>query len=51
VAFVPIYKDAPLYAEVDAFLRESGYKQVALYPSDQPQNWGDALYTRTERGQ
>lgn len=46
VSFVPIYKDAPLYSEVDAFLRESGFDQVALYPSDQPHNWGDALYHR-----
>ncbi len=46
VSFVPIYKDCPLFPEIDAFLKECGYRHVALYPSDQPQNWGDALYAR-----
>jgi len=46
VSFVPIYKDCPLFPEIDGFLCESGYRRVALYPSDQPHNWGDALYAR-----
>jgi FkbM family methyltransferase len=46
VSFVPIYKDCPLFAEIDAFLRESGYRRHAVYPSDQPYNWGDALYIK-----
>ena len=46
VSFVPIYKDGPLFAEIDAFMRESGFRRFAVYPSDQPANWGDALYVR-----
>jgi|CXWL01.1.fsa_nt_gi FkbM family methyltransferase len=46
VCFVPIYKDAPLFAEVDHFLREAGFHRRAVYPSDQPHNWGDALYIK-----
>lgn len=46
VSFVPIYKDAPLFAEVDRFLRECGYRRHAVYPSDQPQHWADALYVK-----
>ncbi len=46
VCFVPIYKDAPLFPEVDQFLREAGFHRRAVYPSDQPQHWGDALYVR-----
>lgn len=46
VSFVPIYKDCPLFAEVDAFMRESGYRRHAVYPSDQPHNWADALYVK-----
>ena len=46
VSFVPIYKDCPLFGEIDAFLRESGYRRFAVYPSDQPNNWGDALYVK-----
>ncbi len=47
VSFVPIYKDCPLFPEIDSFLTECGYRRHALYPSDQPQNWGDALYVKT----
>jgi FkbM family methyltransferase len=46
VCFVPMYKDAPLFAEVDQFLREAGFRRHAVYPSDQPHNWGDALYVK-----
>jgi FkbM family methyltransferase len=46
VSFVKIYKDCPLFDEVDRFLKESGYRLHAVYPSDQPHNWGDALYVK-----
>ncbi len=46
VSFVPIYKDCPLFGEIEAFMRESGFRQLAVYPSDQPANWGDALYVK-----
>ena len=48
VSFVPIYKDTPLLEDIDAFMRDSGFVRRALYPSDQPQNWGDALYVRAD---
>ncbi|MEK6675405.1 MAG: FkbM family methyltransferase [Planctomycetota bacterium] len=46
VSFVKIYKDCPLFPEIDAFLTECGFRRHALYPSDQPHNWADALYAR-----
>ena len=46
VSFVPIYKDCPLFAEIDAFMLENGFRRLAVYPSDQPANWGDALYVK-----
>jgi len=46
VSFVPIYKDAPLFPEIDSFLTECGYARHAVYPSDQPHNWGDASYVK-----
>ena len=46
VSFVPIYKDCPLFVEIDAYMRECGYRRQAVYPSDQPQNWADALYIK-----
>ena len=49
VSFVPIYKDCPLFEEFDAFMAECGYRRAAIYPSDQPHNWGDALYMKNER--
>ncbi|MFQ5495551.1 MAG: FkbM family methyltransferase [Phycisphaerae bacterium] len=48
VAFVPIYKDGPLFAEIDRFLGECGYRRHAVFASDQPQNWGDAIYVRVK---
>jgi len=48
VSFVPLYKDSPLFPEVDAFMKEAGFCRAAVYPSDQPQNWGDALYVRED---
>lgn len=47
VSFVPIYRNCPLFGEVDAFMIKRGYRRHALYPSDQPHNWGDALYVKT----
>ena len=46
VSFVPIYRDCPLFSEVDAFMTKRGFRRHALYPSDQPHNWGDALYAK-----
>jgi len=46
VSFVKLYKDCPLFDEVDRFMTECGYGRAGLYPSDQPQNWGDALYIK-----
>lgn len=46
VSFVPLYKDSPLFGEVDDFMKQAGYDRAALYPSDQPQHWGDALYVK-----
>lgn len=48
VSFVPIYKDCPLFPEIDRFLTECGYRRHAVYPSDQPHNWGDALYVKAD---
>lgn len=48
VAFVPIYRDCPLLADIDRYLNECRFTRYALYPSDQPHNWGDALYVRRE---
>lgn len=46
VSFVPMYKDCPLFPEVDGFMQQRGYRRHAVYPSDQPQHWGDALYVK-----
>jgi FkbM family methyltransferase len=46
VSFVALYKDAPLFPDIDAFLKECGYRRQAVYPSDQPHHWGDALYIK-----
>jgi len=46
VSFVPIYKDCPLLVDIEAFLNESGYRRRAIYPSDQPHNWADALFVK-----
>jgi len=51
VSFVPIYKDCPLFGDIESFMKECGYRRYAVYPSDQPQNWGDALYVKgAEKG-
>ena len=46
VAFVSIYKEAPLFEEIEVFMGECGYRRAAIYPSDQPHHWGDALYVK-----
>ncbi len=46
VSFVPIYRDCPLFGDIDTFLTSRGYRRHAVYPSDQPQHWGDALYVK-----
>ncbi len=48
VSFVRLYKDSPLFEDVDAFMTEAGFRRAAVYASDQPQNWGDALYVRRD---
>jgi hypothetical protein len=47
VGFQAFYKDMPLFAEVDAFMRAAGFERRGLYPSPAPAIWGDALYLRT----
>ena len=51
VSFVEIYKDLPLFEDIDRFLKECGYRRHAIYPSDQPHNWGDALYVKDRQPQ
>lgn len=48
VSFVPLYKDCPLFEEVDRFIAECGFRRRAVYASDQPHNWGDALYYKPD---
>ncbi len=46
VSFVPIYKESPLLSDIDGFMNSCGFRRHAIYPSDQPHNWGDALYVK-----
>lgn len=46
VQFVPLYKDSPLFDEVETFMKECGYRRHAIYPSDHPADWGDAMYVK-----
>lgn len=46
VSFVPLYQGAPLFDEIDKLLTATGYRRHAIYPSDQPHHWGDALYVK-----
>ncbi len=46
VSFVQIYKHIPLFDEIDRFMHERGFRRHAIYPSDQPRFWGDALYIK-----
>ncbi len=46
VSFVPIYRDCPLAADIEAFMKECGFRRNAMYPSDHPHLWGDALFVR-----
>lgn len=47
VSFVPLYKDSPLFGDIESFMQECGFTRAAIYPSDQPHNWGDALYIKS----
>lgn len=53
VQFVPLYKDAPLFSNIDRYLSEFGYRRFGIYQSDQPHSWADALYVKdgAQRGQ
>ena len=48
VEFIPAYKDQPLFAEIDMFLRENGFKIFNLFDlsthSDGQLTSGDAIY-------
>lgn len=48
VEFIPAYKDQPLFAEVDMFLRENGFKLLNFFDlythSDGQLTSGDAIY-------
>lgn len=46
VSFVKLYKDSALLPDLDAFLKNSGFKRVALkrVPG---KGWGEAFYVRT----
>jgi FkbM family methyltransferase len=48
VSFVPIYQGAPLFEEIDRLMTGTGYRRHAIYPSDQPHHWGDALYVKAQ---
>lgn len=48
VGFKRYYAGMPLFAEVEAFMRSRGFERFALYPSNEPEIWGDALYVRRE---
>lgn len=43
VLFAPLYVDAPLYSEVDTFLKSQGFVQVGIHKKSK---WADAYYVR-----
>lgn len=47
VAFVPYYADCPLFAEVDAFMTDRGFRRQHLYAAPMPEIWADATYVPT----
>lgn len=47
VSFIPLYKNSPLFSEIESFMTECGFHRAAIYPSDQPHHWGDALYIKS----
>ena len=53
VAFVPMYKDQPLFGEVDSFLRDKGFDLIKFTNLEEWKNgkrtaliWGDAVYLK-----
>lgn len=48
VGFKQYYSGMPLFGDVESFMRSRGFERYALYPSNEPEIWGDALYVRRE---
>jgi FkbM family methyltransferase len=48
VAFVPFYRNCPLFEQIEAFMRGHGFARRALYASVRPDIWGDALYAKVD---
>jgi len=48
VGFKSYYAGMPLFADVEQFMQSRGFERYALYPSNEPEIWGDALYVRRE---
>jgi hypothetical protein len=46
VSFVKLYKDSELLPDLDAFLKNSGFRRVALKRVT-GKGWGEAFYVRT----
>ena len=46
IMFTRLYQDCPLARDIDQFMREHGFRLVKVYPSNQPENWADALYVK-----
>lgn len=46
VSHVPLYAGSPLLPDIDAFMTSSGFARAAIYPSDQPHHWGEAMYVK-----
>lgn len=46
VSHVPLYDGSPLLPDIDDFMGSSGFHRAAIYPSDQPHHWGEAMYVR-----
>lgn len=46
VSHVPLYAGSPLLPDIDAFMASSGFTRAAIYPSDQPHHWGEAMYVK-----
>ncbi len=44
VAFVPFYRDCPLFDDIESFMLKHGFRRAALYASIRPEIWADALY-------
>lgn len=46
VAFVPYYKDCPLFGDIDSFMIDRGFILKNLYASATPDSVGDAIYVQ-----